>query len=566
MGEMPTDEDKSPPLPSSLLLGEFGLLVEQLRSTSGVGAAEPVIADLARVLATTIAERDSNTLRVVLDLLSQHDLGGEDSPSPELAAVLRTMEHIARAAMEPLEPPPRALEAGSLAARFLDALLSEPELTNTDLCERLRTDATQLSRTGRRLIDAGLVVRHKRGRMNRWVVTPRGRMSVAATALTPAGVLSHVTTVLAELSRARSASEVKAAAETLVRLGLSERRSANTRGSLVRSAPQRLSAADEQALIELYRRADETANDVLHVLSEWGSSVAARALSALVPVDGRIELLRALRRLGGPDASSAVSARLSAELRRRQPSGEVVAEAVNALTELASGGRLDMTDSSPLPAMDARWHPDDAVGAGKIIGDTHRALVDAASHPGVSSYLRQRSELTARQVLDWAAHNSIDVAAASLAAHPPTVEESPDRGLNDDVLDEFFADLDTFLADDAHATGALVAALHSRQPAESSQAPSRSRRYELPTNLRRELGFGAVLIAHLEHGQLRLTLDDVQPQRQSDRAVAYVEAPEGALRRVALVPAEGDTTVLTGSVPWSIGFPSRIGLRVRVGG
>ena len=546
-----------------MLVGEFGLLVEQLGSAGELPVGDPLVPNLARVLVTAIAERDAGTVRVFVDILSQHDLSQQDSPSPELRAILHTLECVARAALEPLEPPHPALEAGSLAARILNALLAEPELTNTDLCERLGTDATQLSRTGRKLVEAGLAVRHKRGRTNRWVVTPKGRMAVAAAALGSSGGHDHVVTVFAELLRATSEEEITAAAETLVRLGLAERRSANTRGSLVRAAPPRLPAETEQGLIELYEADGPTRNHILPVLAEWGSAYASRAISARAlggtAVD--VESLRALRRVGGADASITLSRLLESELEARAPRTEIIAETINALTELASGGRLDMTDRSPPPGQDERWHSDNEGAAGRVVGVVHRALMQAARHSGLNAYLQQRSELTAHEVVEWAAQNGIRAEALSRLPSEDASDSAGADALSAGDLVAFFGDLDAYL-EEASRSGALVGAVYPTEAVEPHQAESTSKLYELPGDFRRRLGFGSVLIARLEPGRLQLTLDDVR-SGAADEVIAYVETPDGRLGSLELVPAEGDATMLTGAMPWRAALPARIGLRLR---
>lgn len=520
---------------------------------------DALVASLGRALVTAIVEQDAGTLRVVVDLLSERDMSQDDSSSPERRAILHTLECVARAALEPLEPPHPALEGGSLAARILNALLAEPELTNTDLCERLGTDATQLSRTGRKLVDAGLAVRHKRGRTNRWVVTPRGRMAVVATALTPSSGRHHGPTVLAELLRAKSTEEIRAAAETLVRLGLAERRSANTRGSLVRAAPPRLPADSEKRLIDRYERGGPTANHILHVLAEWGSAYASRSISARALSDTAVDIesLRAIRRVGGADASLTLSRLLDSELEAREPRTDLVWEMINALTELASGGRLDMTEGSASAGRDERWSPDNEDTAGHVVEAVHRALMQAARHSGLSAYLQQRSELTAHEVLERAAQNGIRPEALP---RPPS-EDADLQVVSEEGLVDFFGDLDAYL-EKVSRSGALVGAVHATQAVEPHQGESTSKLYELPPDFRRRLGFGTVLIAQLEDGRLRLTLDDVRSGAPAEQVTAYVETPEGRLRSLELVPAEGDASTLIGNMVWPGGLPARIGLRL----
>jgi AcrR family transcriptional regulator len=64
---------------------------------------------------------------------------------------------------------------GTRAWSFLQALEGQAQVGSDALRELLQTDETQVSRTGRRLLEAGLVGRRKAGRRVYWELTPRGR-------------------------------------------------------------------------------------------------------------------------------------------------------------------------------------------------------------------------------------------------------------------------------------------------------------------------------------------------------------------------------------------------------
>ncbi len=74
-----------------------------------------------------------------------------------------------------LAPQAAALEPGSLPARLLLEIAAGVRGANADLADRLDTGASQLSRAGRRLREAGLATRHREGRLNGWSITERGR-------------------------------------------------------------------------------------------------------------------------------------------------------------------------------------------------------------------------------------------------------------------------------------------------------------------------------------------------------------------------------------------------------
>jgi predicted NBD/HSP70 family sugar kinase len=61
------------------------------------------------------------------------------------------------------------------AARFLVAVIQTPGLSNQEIAARIDADETEVSRVGRRLLAAGVVMRRKEWRRNIWDATPRGR-------------------------------------------------------------------------------------------------------------------------------------------------------------------------------------------------------------------------------------------------------------------------------------------------------------------------------------------------------------------------------------------------------
>jgi AcrR family transcriptional regulator len=75
--------------------------------------------------------------------------------------------------------------AGTQAHRFLNALGERRGVGSSELRELLDTDETQVSRTGRRLLESGLVSRRKAGRQALWALTPRGRRTLELVAARP---------------------------------------------------------------------------------------------------------------------------------------------------------------------------------------------------------------------------------------------------------------------------------------------------------------------------------------------------------------------------------------------
>lgn len=76
-----------------------------------------------------------------------------------------------------------ALAPSSHAARFLAVVVRRPGLSNQEIAACLGTDETEVSRVGRRLLAAGVVMRRKEWRRNVWDATPRGRQYAESSGL-----------------------------------------------------------------------------------------------------------------------------------------------------------------------------------------------------------------------------------------------------------------------------------------------------------------------------------------------------------------------------------------------
>ena len=71
---------------------------------------------------------------------------------------------------------------GTQAHDFLSVLDGSPQLGSAELRRLLEIDETQVSRTGRRLLESGLVTRRKVGRQVFWQLTPRGERALERSA------------------------------------------------------------------------------------------------------------------------------------------------------------------------------------------------------------------------------------------------------------------------------------------------------------------------------------------------------------------------------------------------
>jgi AcrR family transcriptional regulator/DNA-binding MarR family transcriptional regulator len=147
---------------------------------------------LALGVVDALLDADETTLRTALEALRdarRRALAAEPEPGPErerLLGWLAGMIAVAHWALERLTPETTvaAIAAGSQAHLFLQALEPSPPVGSAQLRQLLETDETQVSRTGRRLLESGLVSRRKVGRHVFWELTPRGRRALE---VAPAG-------------------------------------------------------------------------------------------------------------------------------------------------------------------------------------------------------------------------------------------------------------------------------------------------------------------------------------------------------------------------------------------
>jgi AcrR family transcriptional regulator/DNA-binding transcriptional ArsR family regulator len=118
---------------------------------------------------------DDETLAAALDAL--RDARARADGERELLGWLDAAIAFAHWGVERVPSQP-AVAQGTQAHDFLHVLDGSPQLGSTELGRRLQVDETQVSRTGRRLLESGLVTRRKVGRQVFWQLTPRGRQAL----------------------------------------------------------------------------------------------------------------------------------------------------------------------------------------------------------------------------------------------------------------------------------------------------------------------------------------------------------------------------------------------------
>ena len=124
-------------------------------------------------LIDALLDGDAGSLAAALEALRDVRAGDDR----ELAGWLDAAIAFAHWGLE-RAPSPAALTRGTQAHDFLGALDGPPQLGSPELRRLLETDETQVSRTGRRLLESGLVARRKVGRQVFWQLTPRGRRAL----------------------------------------------------------------------------------------------------------------------------------------------------------------------------------------------------------------------------------------------------------------------------------------------------------------------------------------------------------------------------------------------------
>jgi AcrR family transcriptional regulator len=142
-----------------------------------VGRIADVGTDPARREAVTLGlvdallDGDGGTLTAALDAL--RDARARAGDDRELTGWLDAAIAFAHWGLERV-PSPAVMAQGTQAHDFLRAVAGGARVASADLRLLLEVDETQVSRTGRRLLESGLVTRGKVGRQVFWQLTPRG--------------------------------------------------------------------------------------------------------------------------------------------------------------------------------------------------------------------------------------------------------------------------------------------------------------------------------------------------------------------------------------------------------
>lgn len=129
-------------------------------------------------LVDAVLEADADALGAALDAL--RDARARAGEREQLLGWLDAAVAFAYWGLE-RAPSPSGVARGTQAHEFLSLLAGSPQLGSAELRRLLETDETQVSRTGRRLLEGGLVTRRRVGRQVFWQLSPRGRRALEQT-------------------------------------------------------------------------------------------------------------------------------------------------------------------------------------------------------------------------------------------------------------------------------------------------------------------------------------------------------------------------------------------------
>jgi DNA-binding MarR family transcriptional regulator len=120
---------------------------------------------------------DADNLHLGLEALRDaHTRLPPGGPTSRLEAMVTVLAETVRASLDRARQARLAenLDPNSWAARMLVAVADEPGVTSTEIVKRLCADESQISRSGRALVERGLAVKTRHGRVKGWSATPRG--------------------------------------------------------------------------------------------------------------------------------------------------------------------------------------------------------------------------------------------------------------------------------------------------------------------------------------------------------------------------------------------------------
>lgn len=123
---------------------------------------------------------DTESLHAGLEVLrSAHVRLRPVGPTARLEAMVAALAETARAGLDRARQTELAqtLDPDSWAARMLTTIDGQPGIISSMIAKELDADESQVSRSGRALVERGLAVKTRNGRSKGWRVTPRGAVT-----------------------------------------------------------------------------------------------------------------------------------------------------------------------------------------------------------------------------------------------------------------------------------------------------------------------------------------------------------------------------------------------------
>lgn len=184
-------------------LSRVGLVDDAIASIAA-GSAPSVRSGVVDVLAEwllhavlindldAVEEAQAQLVRLAAAAARRQTGGGSEDQSQALAELhgaTSALVWVGRLAAEALVGP-ALVRSDTYAGRMLALIESTPGISNKDLARHLKTDKTQVSRTGRKLLDGGLAAVSRVGAANYWRATAKGVATLARGAESPQRVVT----------------------------------------------------------------------------------------------------------------------------------------------------------------------------------------------------------------------------------------------------------------------------------------------------------------------------------------------------------------------------------------
>lgn len=158
---------------------QLALVLAALETPRGAESESDIEALRLLVVDATLEQDDyalNHAVEGIHRLLFMWARDDADAAVVEARGELRGLHNVASMVLDRIVPLAEfaAIAPETLAHDVLAHIVAHPGCSNDDIVLHLGKDRTQISRAGRRLAEAGLARKHRRGTKNVWRATPRG--------------------------------------------------------------------------------------------------------------------------------------------------------------------------------------------------------------------------------------------------------------------------------------------------------------------------------------------------------------------------------------------------------